>query len=73
MLLPFVAFKAKYFISGVALLELVGIARGWQRLDHVAHLSGLLWGAGVAYFLEQRALRRMRKMRRMQEEAAPKW
>lgn len=53
VLLPFMSFKAYQFVTGLALLEVVGILRGWAVIDHVAHLSGLLWGVAYAYWKEQ--------------------
>lgn len=47
------SFKAYQFVTGLALLEVVGILRGWAVIDHVAHLSGLLWGVAYAYWKEQ--------------------
>ncbi|KAL7273316.1 hypothetical protein RUND412_003845 [Rhizina undulata] len=58
VLLPFLAFKASHFVTGLALLETVGIVRGWAVLDHVAHLSGLGWGLGYGYYLEQQVKKR---------------
>ena len=72
--LPFVALQAKYFMSGVAMLEAFGIARGWQTIDNVAHLAGLSWGVGMAYWLEQRVKRRRELEAAMaREKASKRW
>ncbi|RPB04094.1 rhomboid-domain-containing protein [Choiromyces venosus 120613-1] len=72
--LPFVALQAKYFMSGVAMLEAFGIVRGWQTIDNVAHLAGLSWGVGMAYWLEQRVKRRRElEAAMMRERASKRW
>ncbi|CAZ84164.1 unnamed protein product [Tuber melanosporum] len=73
--LPFIGLQAKYFMSGVAMLEAFGIVRGWQTIDNVAHLAGLGWGVGMAYWLEQRVKRRRRKLEvaMVRENASKRW
>jgi rhomboid-like protein len=61
--LPFFALKAKYFISVLAAVEALGIVRGWQVMDHVAHLGGLAWGVGFGYALIEEYNRRLERKR----------
>ncbi|PWW73826.1 rhomboid-domain-containing protein [Tuber magnatum] len=70
--LPFIALQAKYFMSGVAMLEAFGIVRGWQTIDNVAHLAGLGWGVGMAYWLEQMVKRRREREAIIAKERALK-
>lgn len=59
-------------MSGVAMLEAFGIMKGWQTIDNVAHLAGLSWGVGMAYWLEQRVKRRRELEAAMAKEKASK-
>jgi len=36
-------------VSGMVLLDVVGIIRGWKMFDHWAHLGGALFGAWAWY------------------------
>ncbi|KAI5853124.1 hypothetical protein DFP73DRAFT_506924 [Morchella snyderi] len=49
----FIPLKVSQLVSGFALVGLVGIIRGWKTVDHMAHLSGLLWGLAFAYWKDQ--------------------
>ncbi|RPA71384.1 rhomboid-domain-containing protein [Ascobolus immersus RN42] len=44
MLLPFVSFKAWDMVLGLGCIEVIGLWRGWMRMDHMAHLGGLVVG-----------------------------
>lgn len=44
MFLPFFSIGAWEALLGLGAFEILGMARGWMRLDHAAHLSGLLVG-----------------------------
>lgn len=68
--LPFLALKAKMVVSAVAVLEMVGIARGWAVLDHMAHLSGLVWGVAGGWALMAEYRRRLKKRRK---ELSGRW
>jgi rhomboid-like protein len=39
----------KFIFPGLCTLDMVGIIARWSRFDHVAHLSGAIFGAGYAY------------------------
>lgn len=58
------SFKAYQFVTGAALIEVLGIIRGWTVVDHVAHLSGMLWGVVYAYWKDQEAKKRKRELAR---------
>ena len=62
--LPFLALKAKVFVSVMAAVETLGIVRGWAVFDHVAHLSGLAWGVAGAYAMMWEVQRRADKKRK---------
>lgn len=62
--LPFLAIKAKYFVGGLAALDLAGLIRGKTKFDHVAHLAGTAWGVTYAYYLQKEAQRRVEAKRR---------
>lgn len=49
----FIPLKVSQLVSGFALVGLVGIIRGWKTVDHMAHLSGLLWGLAFGYWKNQ--------------------
>jgi len=62
--LPFMVFKAKVVVGFMACMEVVGITRGWAVLDHVAHLSGLMWGVVGGWALMKEYKRRMERRRK---------
>ncbi|KAA8894863.1 hypothetical protein FN846DRAFT_972356 [Sphaerosporella brunnea] len=66
--LPFVALKAKTFVTGLALMETVGIVRGWRVLDHAAHLGGLGWGVAGGWVIVEEYKRRLERRRKEEEE-----
>jgi len=65
--LPFLMLKAKTFVTVLAMVETLGIVRGWTMVDHVAHLSGLGWGVASGYALLAEY------KRRLEEERKKKW
>jgi len=65
--LPFLALKARAFVTLLAMVETLGIVRGWTVLDHVAHLSGLAWGVAGGYALLAEYRRRLERKRKEQE------
>ncbi|PKI85483.1 hypothetical protein MVES_000583 [Malassezia vespertilionis] len=42
--LPFTAIPIQWGMAGLVTLDIIGIVRGWQAFDHVAHLGGALFG-----------------------------
>ncbi|KAA8895145.1 hypothetical protein FN846DRAFT_970962 [Sphaerosporella brunnea] len=66
--LPFVALKARTFATGLALMEVVGIVRGWKVVDHVAHLGGMAWGAAGGWVIVEEYKRRLERRRKAEEE-----
>ncbi|CCX32896.1 hypothetical protein FPQ18DRAFT_119868 [Pyronema domesticum] len=66
--LPFLALKAGLVVKLMACLEAVGIARGWKKLDHVAHLSGLGWGTVGAWAIVKEYERRLEAKRQERKE-----
>ncbi|OCF30911.1 rhomboid-like protein [Kwoniella heveanensis BCC8398] len=42
--IPFVSIPIGMGVAGMVALDLVGLFRGWRMFDHVAHLSGALFG-----------------------------
>jgi rhomboid-like protein len=69
--LPFLMLRAKTFVACLAVVETLGIVRGWKVLDHVAHLSGLGWGVAGGYAIVEEYRRRLD--RRRKEEQARGW
>ncbi|KAI5852005.1 hypothetical protein BZA05DRAFT_398630 [Tricharina praecox] len=69
--LPFIMFKAKVLVTLLAMVETLGIVRGWTIVDHVAHLSGLGWGVVSGYALLAEYKRRLERKRKELEEK--KW
>lgn len=55
---PFMAIKAAHFVGAVAGLEVWGLVRGYTKVDHVAHLSGLAAGVASGYGMWHAAKRR---------------
>ena len=58
LFLPGVTFRAIDMLAAIACLDMLGLARGWQMLDHAAHLTGsalgllLIKGGGYAALLD---------------------
>ncbi|WRT69961.1 uncharacterized protein IL334_006952 [Kwoniella shivajii] len=42
--IPFVSLPIGMGVAGMITLDLIGLIRGWRMFDHVAHLSGALFG-----------------------------
>jgi hypothetical protein len=57
--LPFVPFKAINMAFAIGAFDVMGALRGWQALDHAAHLGGAVVGA--AYFYGLRAMNALEK------------
>jgi len=61
------AIKAAHFAGFMAGLEVWGLLRGYTKVDHVAHLSGLVtgvaWGMGLWHAAKWRGERRIKKWR----------
>jgi rhomboid-like protein len=49
MFIP-IAIPAQSLIGGLACIDVIGIVRGWQGFDHVAHLGGALAGSIWSYY-----------------------
>ncbi|WVR09662.1 hypothetical protein IAU60_006737 [Kwoniella sp. DSM 27419] len=41
---PFISMPIGLGVAGMVTLDLIGLIRGWRMFDHVAHLSGALFG-----------------------------
>ncbi|WFC93536.1 rhomboid protease [Malassezia brasiliensis] len=44
MFLPFTAIPIQWGMTGLVMLDVIGLLRGWRVFDHVAHLGGALFG-----------------------------
>ncbi|KAG2346696.1 hypothetical protein BDR05DRAFT_958846 [Suillus weaverae] len=42
---PFVSIPIQAGVSGLVMLDMIGILRGWRMFDHYAHLGGAAFGA----------------------------
>jgi len=60
--LPFLLIKARYIVAIALLVETAGVIKAWRTIDHMAHLSGLLWGLGSGYLLHQETNRRLNEV-----------
>lgn len=49
LLFPFVTFAAKKGLGGLVLCDFAGLVRGWQVIDHAAHLGGVGLGVGFVH------------------------
>ncbi|KAF8455118.1 hypothetical protein BGX38DRAFT_1067577, partial [Terfezia claveryi] len=58
LLFPFMAVKAAHFVGAMAGFEIWGLLRGYTKVDHVAHLSGLATGLVCGMGLWHAAKRR---------------
>lgn len=47
LIFPFVTFSAKKGIAALLCFDFVGLVRGWQVIDHAAHIGGA--GLGIAF------------------------
>ncbi|KAF8423409.1 hypothetical protein EV426DRAFT_534238 [Tirmania nivea] len=65
LLFPFVAVKAAHFVGAMAGWEVWGLLRGYTKVDHVAHLSGLasglVCGLGLWHAARRRGERRIKR------------
>ncbi|KZW00971.1 hypothetical protein EXIGLDRAFT_112818 [Exidia glandulosa HHB12029] len=50
ILLPFFSFPIGVGVFGMAILDVVGLFRGWKLFDHAAHLGGAAFGAIWYYY-----------------------
>lgn len=48
----------------LAAFEMTGIAMGWKRLDHMAHLSGMVFGYCAAAWWRERERQKRRSKER---------
>ncbi|KAF8470880.1 hypothetical protein BDZ91DRAFT_693886 [Kalaharituber pfeilii] len=62
---PFMTFKAAHLVGFGAGLEIWGLIRGYKRIDHMAHLTGLtvgvLSGYGMWHAAKRRGERRIKR------------
>lgn len=58
MLIPPIPMKAKYFVAGYAVIELVSAFATSSNIAHFAHLGGMLFGWGLLAWWRRRAARR---------------
>jgi len=54
LLIPPIPMKAKWFVIGYAVLELLLGWRGVGQVAHFAHVGGMLWGLGLLWYWKQR-------------------
>ena len=57
LLIPPIPMKAKWFVIGYAVIELLLGWRGVGQVAHFAHVGGMLWGLGLLWYWKQRGLR----------------
>lgn len=50
LLIPPIPMKAKWFVIGYAVIELLLGWRGVGQVAHFAHVGGMLWGLGLLYY-----------------------
>lgn len=65
LLFPFMAIKAAHFVGALAGLEIWWLMRGYTKMDHVAHLSGLstgiICGMGLWHNAKRRGERKIKR------------
>ncbi len=54
LLIPPIPMKAKWFVVGYAVIELLLGWRGVGQVAHFAHVGGMLWGLGLLWYWKQR-------------------
>lgn len=54
LLIPPIPMKAKWFVIGYAVIELLLGWRGVGQVAHFAHVGGMLWGLGLLWYWKQR-------------------
>ena len=54
LLIPPIPMKAKWFVIGYAVIELLLGGRGVGQVAHFAHVGGMLWGLGLLWYWKQR-------------------